>query len=167
MGIYSNFNGTYLGDPTLNPVFELINNYSATVFVHPVAPGCKGADLGYPDPMTEYPFESVRDMEKMLLTGQRANYSAINIIFPHGGGAMPYLGTRIAGMASLSFMGGLNVLESLTQFKNYIFDTASATTVMQLVAMKEFGGTSKTVTGTDCEFYFTSLCHVPFDKLRN
>jgi hypothetical protein len=88
--------------------------------------------------MTEYPFESVRAMENMLLTGQRANYSAINIIFPHGGGAMPYLATRIAGMASLSFLGSLSVAESLAQFKGYLFDTASSTTVVQLLAIKEF-----------------------------
>ncbi|CZR68307.1 uncharacterized protein PAC_18206 [Phialocephala subalpina] len=149
VGMYSNFNGTYLGDAALNPVFELLNNRSATVFVHPAAPSCAGAAIGYPDPMSEYPFESVRAMENMLLTGQRANYSEINIIFPHGGGAMPYLGTRIAGMASLSFLGGLSVADSLKQFKNYIFDTASSTTVMQLLAMNNFGGVEKIVVGTD------------------
>ena len=108
IGMYSNFAGTYLGDAALNPVFDLINNYSVPIFVHPAAPGCGSASMGYPDPMTEYPFESVRAMEKMLLTGQRATYAAINIIFPHGGGAMPYLAGRIAGMASLPFMGGLS-----------------------------------------------------------
>ena len=52
--MYSNFNGTYLGDPVLNPIFEAINNRSATVFVHPAAPGCSGASLGWPEPMSEY-----------------------------------------------------------------------------------------------------------------
>lgn len=153
IGMYTNANGTYLGDSALDPVFSLLNKRSATVFVHPVAPGCAGAALGHPDPMTEYPFESVRAMENMLLTGQRANYSQINMIFPHGGGAMPYVATRIAGMASLSFLGSMNVTTTLAQFKGYLFDTASSTTLIQLMAMKEFfGGTSKIVTGTDCEF---------------
>jgi predicted TIM-barrel fold metal-dependent hydrolase len=109
IGMYTNFAGVYLGNSTLNPIFKLINSLSAPVFVHPAAPSCAGASLGYPDPMSEYPFESVRAMENLLLTGQRANYSKINIIFPHGGGAMPYLGTRIAGMASLAFLGGRSV----------------------------------------------------------
>ena len=153
VGLYTNANGTYLGDGALDPIFDLLNARSATVFVHPVAPGCSGAALGHPDPMTEYPFESVRAMENMLLTGQRANYSSINMIFPHGGGAMPYLATRIAGMASLSFLGSLNVATTLAQFKGYFFDTASSTTLIQLMAMKEFfGGTSKILTGTDCKF---------------
>jgi len=65
---------------------------------------------------------------------------------------MPYLATRIAGMASLSFLGILSVLDSLAQFKGYLFDTASSTTTVQLLAMKEFfGNASNIVTGTDCE----------------
>ena len=92
-------------------------------------------------------------MENMLLTGQRANYSAINIIFPHGGGAMPYLGTRIAGMGSLAFLGGLNPAKTLAQFKSYYFDTASSTTVMQLLGMNAFGGVAKILIGTDCKHF--------------
>lgn len=157
IGMYTNFNGTYLGDSVLNPVFEALNNRgNVTIFVHPTAPGCAGAAIGHPDPMTEYPFDSVRAMENMLLTGQRANYSDINIIFPHGGGAIPYLGTRIAGLASMPFVGGLNVSESLAQFKNYLLDTASAYSAVQLVAMKMFSGVGKIVTGTDCKFLLSS-----------
>ncbi|KFY97176.1 hypothetical protein V498_02196 [Pseudogymnoascus sp. VKM F-4517 (FW-2822)] len=149
VGLYTNADGTYLGDAVLNPVFELLNSRGVTVFVHPAAPGCQGAAIGHPDPMTEYPFDSVRAMENMLLTGQRANYSDINIIFPHAGGAMPYLAQRIAGMASLSFLGSLSVVDSLNQFKGYLFDTASSTSPIQLISMNLFGGVNKIVTGTD------------------
>ncbi|KAH8590501.1 hypothetical protein B0O99DRAFT_745221 [Bisporella sp. PMI_857] len=149
VGLYTNAAGVYLGDAKLNPVFELLNTKGSTAFVHPAAPGCSGANIGYPDPMSEYPFESVRAMENLLLTGQRANYSNINIIFPHGGGAMPYLGGRIAGIASLSFLGGITPATTLAQFKNYFFDTASAASAIQLAAMNAFGGISKIVTGTD------------------
>jgi hypothetical protein len=88
----------------------------------------------------------------MLLTNQRANYSNINIIFPHGGGAMPYLAARIAEVATLE---GQNLLTSLSQFAGYLFDTASTTTKIQLDAMNTFfGGVNKIVTGTDCKFPF-------------
>lgn len=65
---------------------------------------------------------------------------------------MPYLAGRIAGMASLSFLGSLNVAQTLAQFKGYLFDTASSTSAIQLVAMNAFGGVNKIVTGTDCKF---------------
>ncbi|RDL35274.1 Uncharacterized protein BP5553_07205 [Venustampulla echinocandica] len=150
VGLYTNADGTYLGDRALDPVFDLLNARGATVFVHPSKPCSGSVSLGYPDPMIEYPFESVRAMENLLLTGQRSQYSNMSIIFPHGGGALPYLATRIAGLASLPFMGGLSVPDSLNQFKGYLFDTASSTSVVQLIAMKQFfGSVSGIVTGTD------------------
>ncbi|KAJ0120430.1 amidohydrolase [Diaporthe amygdali] len=151
VGLYTNVNGTYLGDRLLNPVFALLNNRSATAFTHPEAPGCAGAALGYPPGMSEYPFDTVRAMENLLLTGQRRDYSNIKLIFAHGGGAMPFVANRIAGQAELVSKGTVNASETLAQFQGYLFDTASATSAAQLLGMKEFygGDVSKIVVGTD------------------
>ena len=149
--MYTNANGTYLGDPSLNPVFSVLNERQATVFVHPAAPGCQSVSLGYPFPLTEYPFDSVRAMENLLLKGQRAENPNIKMIFAHGGGAMPYLASRIAGMASMSLLGSLNMTKSLAELAGYYFDTASATSAIQLAAMKSFIGVDQILTGTDCK----------------
>ncbi|KAI3393875.1 hypothetical protein diail_3550 [Diaporthe ilicicola] len=151
VGLYTNANGTYLGDRSLDPVFDLLNSRQATVFVHPVAPGCGCAPIGYPAGMSEYPFDSVRAMENLLFTGQRRSYGNINIIFPHGGGAMPSVATRIAGMASVVSNASINASESLAQFRGYFFDTASATSAAQLWGLREFygGDVSKILLGTD------------------
>lgn len=153
VGVYTNSNGTYLGDRSLDPLFDLLNNRSATLFVHPTAPGCGDAALGYPAGMSEYTFDSVRAMENLLFTGQRRSYSNINIIFPHGGGVMPFVATRIAGQAAVVSNGSINASDTLDQFRGYFFDTASATSAAQLWAVKEFYGrdVSKMVLGTDCE----------------
>ncbi|GLA00604.1 hypothetical protein AnigIFM60653_009354 [Aspergillus niger] len=149
VGMYTNANGTYLGDPSLNSVFSVLNERQATVFVHPAAPGCQSVSLGYPFPLTEYPFDSVRAMENLLLKGQRAENPNIKMIFAHGGGAMPYLASRIAGMASMSLLGSLNMTKSLAELSGYYFDTASATSAIQLAAMKSFIGVDQILTGTD------------------
>ncbi|GCB23016.1 2-amino-3-carboxymuconate-6-semialdehyde decarboxylase [Aspergillus awamori] len=149
VGMYTNANGTYLGDPSLNPLFSLLNERQATVFVHPAAPGCQSVSMGYPFPLTEYPFDSVRAMENLLLKGQRAENPNIKMIFAHGGGAMPYLASRIAGMASMSLLGSLNMTKSLAELAGYYFDTASATSAIQLAAMKSFIGVDQILTGTD------------------
>lgn len=103
--------------------------------------------------MSEYTFDSVRAMENLLFTGQRRSYSNINIIFPHGGGAMPFVATRIAGMAGVVSNGSIDAFETLDQFRGYFFDTASATSAAQLWALKEYygGDLSRIVLGTDCE----------------
>ncbi|KAH8749721.1 hypothetical protein F5883DRAFT_633554 [Diaporthe sp. PMI_573] len=151
VGLYTNANGTYLGDRVLDPIFDLLNTRSATAFTHPEAPGCGGASLGYPPGMSEYPFDTVRAMENLLLTGQRRDYSNIKLIFAHGGGAMPFVANRIAGQAGLVSGGNVNASEALAQFQGYLFDTASATSAAQLLGMREFygGDVSKIVVGTD------------------
>ncbi|OKO92252.1 2-amino-3-carboxymuconate-6-semialdehyde decarboxylase [Penicillium subrubescens] len=149
VGLYTNANGTYLGDPTLDPIFSALSTHNASVFVHPASPSCRSVALSHPIPMTEYPFDTVRAMENLLLTGQRAKYPDLKMIFAHGGGAMPYLASRIAGVATLSYAGGIPFAETMAQLAGYYFDLASATSAIQLTALKSFIGAGKLVTGID------------------
>ncbi|KAJ5929213.1 hypothetical protein N7454_007061 [Penicillium verhagenii] len=149
VGMYTNADGTYLGNSTLDPVFSALNARNASVFVHPAAPGCTSVAMGWPIPMSEYPFDTVRAIENLLLSGQRARFPDFKMIFAHGGGAIPYLATRIAGMASLSWLTDLSVTESLAQLTGYYYDTASSTSAIQLAALKSFVGADHIVTGTD------------------
>ncbi|KAJ5648978.1 uncharacterized protein N7484_002701 [Penicillium longicatenatum] len=149
VGLYTNAHGLYLGDSALDPVFSALNARNASVFVHPASPTCTSVALGHPMPMTEYPFDTVRAMENLLLTGQRARYPDLKIIFSHGGGAIPYLASRIAGVASLSYAGGVAFTETMSQLAGYYFDLASATSVIQLTALKSLVGAKQLVTGID------------------
>ncbi|KAL2859321.1 amidohydrolase 2 [Aspergillus pseudodeflectus] len=149
VALYTNSAGLYLGSESLDPIFEALTTRNATVFVHPAEPGCHDATMGYPAPLTEYPFDSVRAMQNMLLTGQRARYPNVTIIYPHGGGAIPYLANRIASVSALDVLGGLNPLETMQELKGYYFDTASSTSKVQLGALKEFAGVEKILVGTD------------------
>lgn len=151
MGLYTNADGTYLGDSALDPVFSAMNERGASAFVHPASPGCTSVAMGYPIPMTEYPFDTVRAIENLLMTGQRAKFPDLKMIFAHGGGAIPYLATRIAGMASLSWLAGLSAAESIAQLAGYYYDTASSTSAIQLTALKSFVGADHIVTGMDCK----------------
>lgn len=99
--------------------------------------------------MTECPFDTVRAIENLLLTGQSASNPGVTMIFAHGGGAIPYLAACIVGMSSMPFLGGLDVADSVRQFARYYFDTASATSAIQLAAPKGFVGVGRTLTGTD------------------
>jgi predicted TIM-barrel fold metal-dependent hydrolase len=150
VGLYTNANGMYLGDPALDPIFSALRAHNASVFVHPTSPSCTSVALGHPMPMTEYPFDTVRAMENLLVTGQRAKYPDLKMIFAHGGGAMPYLASRIAGVATLPYAGGIPFVETMAQLAGYYFDLASATSAIQLTALKSFIGAGKLVTGIDC-----------------
>lgn len=158
IGLFSNFNGTYLGSPQLDPVMSAIRTHNATSFVHPALPGCTNASIGLPSPLTEYPFDSVRAIENLLFSGTRAKYSDLNIIFPHAGGALPYLAARIALSATLPAFGSYNSTVVMEQLGSYYFDTASATSAIQLTALKMFGGgIDRIVIGTDCEWLLSLI----------
>ncbi|PYI23524.1 hypothetical protein BO99DRAFT_428808 [Aspergillus violaceofuscus CBS 115571] len=140
------------------PFLQAIPPHSRGRLLHPAAPACPAVALGYPLPLTEYPFDTVRAMENLLLTGQRARFPSVTLIFAHGGGAMPYLATRIAGLASMEFMGGRSVADSVAQLAGYYFETASATSAVQLAALKSFLGAGTILTGTDYPY-------VPSDQI--
>ncbi|KXG53997.1 Amidohydrolase 2 [Penicillium griseofulvum] len=159
VGLFTNANGTYLGDSALDPIFSALEARKASIFVHPASPDCASVAMGHPIPMTEYPFDTVRAIENLLLTGQRAKYPDIKMIFAHGGGAIPFLATRIAGMASLPSLGGLSVPESMAQLAGYYFDTAATTSAIQLAALKSFVGADQIVTGSDYPY-------VPFAQAK-
>lgn len=161
VGLLTNYNGSYLGIPAFNPVYEALLAHNATSFVHPSTPGCLNATLGYPSPVSEYPFDTVRAIEEFRLSGMRSAYPSLNIIWSHGGGVLPYIAYRIAvnlGRTFLDGAGGLDVTETYAQFQGYFFDTASATTAIQLTALKMFAGVAKIVVGTDCKLNAFRLC---------
>ena len=105
----TNFQGTYLGDRELEPIYEELDRRAAVVFLHPTRPHCRcaahapvgarGRDLsfGYPVPLIEFLFETTRTVTHLLLSGTLARHPNIRLIVPHAGAALPVLAGRIQG----------------------------------------------------------------------
>ena len=94
----TNHDGLYLGDPALDPLYEVLNERKAVLFLHPTSPKCVGCGLltlGYPDPLVEFLFETTRSVMQMMLSGVTVRYPDIRIIVPHAGAALPVLASRI------------------------------------------------------------------------
>ncbi len=102
----SNFDGVYMGDARLDPVYEDLDRRRATLFVHPTSPHCRcgvhagggGGDiaLGYPRPMMEFLFETTRTIADMILSGRLERHPGLTVIVPHAGACLPVLASRIA-----------------------------------------------------------------------
>lgn len=108
VAILTNAHGVYLGDATLQPVFDALEERGATVFVHPTSP-CIGdgqtvapaSPLGaYPDPMFEYLFETARAVMNLFLGGVIDRCPSLTFIISHAGGALPPLVDRFTNFAS-------------------------------------------------------------------
>ncbi len=109
-GLLSNYNGTYLSDPKLDPVLAELNRRKAVVFVHPTTPpGWNDFTVGLPAPIMEYLFDSSRWAESMVQNGTKAKYPDATMIVAHSGGTLPLSQQRL--------------VKFLMQGKNEIFNT--------------------------------------------
>ncbi|QKX59637.1 uncharacterized protein TRUGW13939_06774 [Talaromyces rugulosus] len=149
IGLYTNYDGKYLGDPSLDPIFEELDRRRATVFVHPTNPPTAPDLPGMSLPVIEYTFDTTRAVANLLFTKARQRFPHIKMIFSHGGGALPFLAERLAVQTTLPFHGGRDRSESMKELQNYYFDTAVVLGNPQFSSLKEFVGADQLLTGSD------------------
>ena len=100
--LLTNHGGTYVGDPSFEPVFRELNRRRARVFLHPTSPACwQQTSLGRPRPMLEFFFDTTRAVADLVLSGTIARHGEIEMIVPHAGATLPMIVDRIAIFARL------------------------------------------------------------------
>jgi 6-methylsalicylate decarboxylase len=152
IGLYTNVDGVYLGDSSLDPIMEELNRRAAVVFVHPAGPPESPPLPGMSLPVIEYTFDTTRAIANLLFTQTRRRFPDVQMIFSHGGGALPFLADRLALQTTLPFHGGRNREESYKELQSYYYDTAVTIGNPQFAALKEFVGASRILTGSDCMY---------------
>jgi 6-methylsalicylate decarboxylase len=100
--LLTNVGGTYLGDPSWEPVFAELNRRRARVFLHPTSPACwEHTSLGRPRPMLEFMFDTTRAVVNLVLNGTVARYPDIELIVPHAGATLPMIADRVSAFSLL------------------------------------------------------------------
>jgi 6-methylsalicylate decarboxylase len=100
--LLTNVGGTYLGDPSWEPVFDELNRRRARVFLHPTSPACwEHTSLGRPRPMLEFMFDTTRAVVNLVLNGTVARYPDIELVVPHAGATLPMIADRVSAFALL------------------------------------------------------------------
>jgi len=144
------YNGVLLSDPSLDPVFEVLNARKAVCHVHPNA-GANGTD-GRPSPLIDVAFETARVAVDMMYRGVFRRYPDIIFVFAHCGGALPVLAGRLALLGAESWVPNpLNLTKAeieKTLNSLYVDTAATAKTGME-VAVKVVG-MSHVIYGDDC-----------------
>ncbi|PWY88931.1 amidohydrolase 2 [Aspergillus heteromorphus CBS 117.55] len=133
---------TYLGHPSLEPIWADLNRRKAVVFVHPTHPvDTNPVSSKMPQPMIDYPHETTRTAMDMILAGTRHKYPDCKVILSHAGGALPYLISRVAiplkkapDLAS-SYVMGTTGDKAMEAFRSFYYDLAlsSSPQVLDLV----------------------------------
>lgn len=161
--LHSNFDGTYLGDPLFEPVWEELNRRSAVVLVHPTtSPGVKVLK-GQPSPLEDYPADTTKCALDLVAAGVVRKFSSTKIVLSHGGGFLPYAATRFAElMHSLSPDRSVDSL--LTEMKSFYFDTA-LTAPSGMPSLLAFAAPEHILFGTDYPYASEKVCKTFTDNL--
>jgi predicted TIM-barrel fold metal-dependent hydrolase len=95
--VLTNVGGTYLGDPSLEPIFAELDRRQARLFVHPTSPPCwEHTSLGRPRPMLEFLFDTTRTVVDLVLAGTIARHPNIELVVPHAGATLPMIADRVS-----------------------------------------------------------------------
>ena len=100
--LLTNVGGTYLGDPSREPIFRELNRRRARVFIHPTSPACwQHTSFGRPRPMLEFLFDTTRAVVDLVLNGVVARHRDIEFIVPHAGATLPMIVDRVSVFSRL------------------------------------------------------------------
>ena len=130
--LLTNVGGTYVSDPSFDPVFRELDRRRARVLLHPTSPPCwEHTSLGRPRPMLEFFFDTTRTVVDLVLNGTVGRYAALELIVPHAGATLPVVADRVHAFARL-LAPDVDVLGDLARLH---FDLAGFALPRQLDAL--------------------------------
>jgi predicted TIM-barrel fold metal-dependent hydrolase len=105
----SNSRGQYIGDATLDPLMEVLNQRHAVIIVHPHGPALvsEGIINNTPLAMYEYPAETTRGIVNMISRNVPARYPNIKVVVPHCGSFLPMAIPRMKSILPVMVAKGL------------------------------------------------------------
>jgi 6-methylsalicylate decarboxylase len=104
VGLLSNHEGVYLGDPRFEEVFRELDRRAAVAFVHPTVftasqiPSVPNAGSPVPtiqSSVLEFVFDTTRAVANLISSGTLKRYPNVRIILSHAGGAVPLFADRL------------------------------------------------------------------------
>lgn len=165
--VETNTAGTYLGDPSLEPLYTELSARASVLFVHPTTPHCaEHLALGYPRPMLEFMFETTRSITDMVLSGALQRHSGMRVLVPHAGAALPVLAARVELLLPLLAEPGGPPVPSLREaLRELHFELAGAPVDELLRALLAVADPSRIHYGSDFPFTPADTCLTLADLL--
>ncbi len=94
--IFSNVNGVALSEPRFWPLYELVNDREAVLYIHPTNPvGVEAMTDFWLMPLVGFLFDTTLAAAKLVYSGVVERFPKIRWILSHLGGAIPYLAERL------------------------------------------------------------------------
>jgi predicted TIM-barrel fold metal-dependent hydrolase len=173
IALMTNYDDKWPGDAAFAPVFEEFNRRKSVVYFHPTAASFLASVIpGVPAPTIEFPFDTTRAIVSLLLGSTLSRCPDIRFIFSHGGGALPMVAGRIAGLArnrpDLAKRVPTGVMHELSRLH---LDVVGVNNRSCFEAMRDLVGTARLLFGTDYPFWapdnaVSELSHLRLDPVH-
>lgn len=142
--------GTYLGDPSWDPLLECLDRRGAVVFVHPCA--LSGPEVpGIPPFAADFLLDTTRAALNLARNGVLERYPRLRIVLSHAGGFLPFAAERVARIVSPD--GGNPA--GLARLRRFWFDVALSSSPYALPSLLAFADPSRITYGSDWPFAVT------------
>jgi 6-methylsalicylate decarboxylase len=153
IGLLTNYDGKYPGDPCFAPVFDELNRRKAVVYFHPTeAPCCHAHHLAIPAATLEFPFDTTKAVTSLLFGGTFARCRDIRFIFSHAGGTIPFLAERIARLEVRPEFRESVPDGVIFELKRLFFDTALSANQLAFSALLKLVASEQVLFGSDYPF---------------
>ena len=154
IGLVSNYDDKWPGDPAFAPVFEELNRRKAVVFVHPTAPSCCGHLMpGIAASTVEFLFDTSRAIISLLVNGTFSRFPDIRFIFCHAGGTMPVLAARTNAFLERHKDIAERVPKGAAyELRRLYYDVANSVNPSSMAALMNLVPTSQLLFGSDFPF---------------
>jgi predicted TIM-barrel fold metal-dependent hydrolase len=153
IGLLTNYDGKYPGDPSFAPVFDELNRRKAVVYFHPTeAPCCHAHHLAIPAATLEFPFDTTKAVTSLLFGGTFARCRDIRFIFSHAGGTIPFLAERIARLEVRPEFRESVPDGVIFELKRLFFDTALSANPLAFSALLKLVASEQVLFGSDYPF---------------
>jgi 6-methylsalicylate decarboxylase len=151
INLLSNFGGKWLGDPSFAPVMAELNRRKALVYVHPTFAPCCTSNMvpGLIAPTVEFPFDTVRTIVSLVVSGTTTRFPDIRFVFSHGGGALFGVYSRVVGLGNAPAFRGKVPAGMAAELRKLYFDTAGTSAETTLVALLNIMPPSQLLLGSD------------------
>jgi 6-methylsalicylate decarboxylase len=151
VSIFTNADGSYLGDVRFDPIFTELQRRAAVVFVHPTAsPDPIAHTLGLPDSLLDYPVDTSRAVAKLHYSNTFARTPDVKYLFAHAGGTIPFVASRFAIVDQMNVIPGAEERGAFADaLPRLHWDTASAFSDPVLHMLRSVAGLGNVVFGTD------------------
>ena len=164
--LLANTHGTYLGDPSHEPLLEELGRRHAVILVHP-SELPREAVPGIPAFSADFLLDTTRAAYHLVANGCVRRHPDLRIILSHAGGFVPYASHRMA-MAIAGELGP-KLDNVLNDFRSFYFDTALSGSPAALPSLMAFAKPGHVLFGSDWPFapeaavgYFTG--HLDADE---